>query len=131
MATDVTLDGGDGNWVVIDAAAAQVTGSDFMLDAASRRIGKNPYRRALVHDQSDGLTVNFGGDYQGGVTVASDTTIAGQLTVRGEISYAVKGKSPTQRGTAIIVKNLGEEIGELHLLVQQLTERVKALESQP
>jgi hypothetical protein len=40
-----------------------------MLDSPERRKNATGFRRALVHDQSDGLTVNFNGDYQGGVSI--------------------------------------------------------------
>jgi hypothetical protein len=69
MATDIILNEGDGSWVVIDAHVVKATASDLMVDAPSRRNGGGPYRRALVHNQDDGLTVNFNGDYPAGVTV--------------------------------------------------------------
>jgi hypothetical protein len=71
MATDITLNDGDGSWVVIDANVVKATASDLMVDSPSRRNGAGgPHRRALVHNQSDGLTVNFAGDYPAGVTVS-------------------------------------------------------------
>ena len=69
MATDVRLDEGDGTFLVLDARVVKAEASDFMLDSAERRKGGGPNRRALVHDQNDGLTVNFNGDYPGGVTI--------------------------------------------------------------
>jgi hypothetical protein len=42
-----------------------------MIDNPARR-GANSsprHRRALVHDMADGLTVNFGNDYTGGLTL--------------------------------------------------------------
>ena len=41
---------------------------DIKLDSADRRSGSG-HRRALVHDHQDGLTINYGGDYPGGVTI--------------------------------------------------------------
>lgn len=41
---------------------------DIKLDSADRRSGSG-HRRALVHDQQDGLTINYNGDYPGGVTI--------------------------------------------------------------
>jgi hypothetical protein len=69
MATDVKLDEHDGNWVVVEGKALKVSGSDLMLDEPSRRSTQLGLRRALVHDQNDGLTINFNRDYPGGVTI--------------------------------------------------------------
>jgi len=71
MPTDIVLDERDGNWLQLDAAAIHARASDFMLDQpARRRAGsRKPFRRALVHDEGDGLTINFGNDYPGGVTI--------------------------------------------------------------
>ncbi len=41
---------------------------DIKLDSADRRRGSG-HRRALVHDHQDGLTINYNGDYPGGVTI--------------------------------------------------------------
>ena len=39
-----------------------VKGSDLVLDSPARRKPNGPrFRRALVHDESDGLTINFNG----------------------------------------------------------------------
>lgn len=53
---------------------------DFCLESNDRRKkeDKNPQRRALVHDYEDGLTVNWGDDYPGGVTVNGVTKINGR-----------------------------------------------------
>ena len=69
MAIDVRLDEVDGSFIVLDGRVVKAASSDFMLDAPGHRKAPNPFRRALVHDQSDGLTINFSGDYPGGVTV--------------------------------------------------------------
>jgi hypothetical protein len=73
MATDVRLDAEDGNTVVVEGRVLKATASDFVLDAPSRRgkdeRGARGLRRALVHDQRDGLTINFNRDYPGGVTI--------------------------------------------------------------
>jgi hypothetical protein len=84
MATDVRLDEGDGTFVVVAGRVLKVAGSDLVLDAADRRRDQTPSRRALVHDPSDGLTINFGGDYPGGVTVQGDATITGRLRLAGD-----------------------------------------------
>jgi hypothetical protein len=79
MPTDIRLDEVDGNWVVVESAIMKSTASDFMLDAPGRRSQAGGHRRALVHDTRDGLTINFNGDYPGGVTVAGDLTVAGRI----------------------------------------------------
>jgi hypothetical protein len=71
MTTDIRLDDGpSANWVAVDAPVLKVEGSDFILDSAIRRSGAmSGYRRALVHSEGDTLTVNFNGDYTGGVII--------------------------------------------------------------
>ena len=68
MSSDIILGVAD---VVISANVTKTTSTDFILDAPSRRRqGKTPkYRRALVHDANDGLTLNFNQDYPGGITL--------------------------------------------------------------
>jgi hypothetical protein len=67
--TDLRLDDGDGSHVVIDGRVLRVTGSDLVLDSPARHTGRPGLRRALVHDQRDGLTINYNRDYPGGVTI--------------------------------------------------------------
>jgi hypothetical protein len=42
---------------------------EFKLDSPGRRLRPGGSRRALVHDEGDGLTINHSGDYPGGVTI--------------------------------------------------------------
>jgi hypothetical protein len=67
--------------VSMRAPAIVATASDFMLDQPMRRTSRRGLRRALVHDQRDGLTVNYNGDYPGGVTIVGDVMIKGFLRV--------------------------------------------------
>ena len=84
MATDIKLDQQGGNWVVVDSAVLKTTASDVMIDAPSRRGNQpGPHRRALVHDAQDGLTINFAGDYTGGVTVVGKLVVTGEITTAG------------------------------------------------
>src|SRR4051794_24648508 len=70
MATDVKLDAVDGNWIVTESFFLKHTGPDIHLDSKERRNGgSGPFRRALVHDPRDGLTINWDHDYTGGVTI--------------------------------------------------------------
>lgn len=71
MVTDIRLDDDSTEtWVTVDAGVLNITGADLILNSAARR-GTHPgrLRRALVHDTNDGLTINFNGDYTGGVTI--------------------------------------------------------------
>lgn len=85
MATDVRLDQVDGTFVVVQGRVLEVEASDFMLDSPDRHKGAGN-RRALVHDQSDGVTVNFNGDYPGGVAInGSKINLNGPAGVRVSI----------------------------------------------
>jgi hypothetical protein len=82
MATDIKLDQQGGNWVVVESDVLKTTAADFISDSPSRRLaGGNPHRRALVHGSGDVLTINFGNDYRGGVTVVGNLTVTGDLAV--------------------------------------------------
>ncbi|GAB3074908.1 MULTISPECIES: hypothetical protein [unclassified Phycicoccus] len=67
----------DGDWILLEGAVTKSATSDFMLDTAGRRSTNTPYRRALVHDFTDGLTVNWDRDYPGGVTINDTKTLKG------------------------------------------------------
>jgi hypothetical protein len=124
--TDVRLDeGSDGSFIVLEGRVVKAAGSDFMLDSSERRIGKKPFRRALVHDQNDGLTVNFNGDYPGGVTLVDVKT----LEVRGDITFGMPGIRATGPGIVMIPTSLTKQISDLQSQINQLTAKVEALEA--
>lgn len=80
----------DGDWIHLDGAVTKALSNDFMLDNAARRTTNTPYRRALVHDFTDGLTLNWDRDYPGGVTINDLKTVHGAtngdwLVVRSRI----------------------------------------------
>jgi hypothetical protein len=83
--TDVLLDDIDGSYLTFDARVVKVVASDLIIDAPDRHRGGGPLRRALVHDQSDGLTLNFGGDYPGGVTIGGSLHAPGAVNVTGPL----------------------------------------------
>lgn len=84
MATDIKLDQQGGDWLIVEGRVLKTTASDFMLDSPGRRRGgPSAFRRALVHNDQDGLTINFGGDYPGGVTVIGNLVVTGDLNVAG------------------------------------------------
>lgn len=122
MPTDIKLDQNGGNWLIIEGDAVKLTAADLMLDAASRRRGgPSPHRRALVHDFNDGLTINWAGDYPGGVTVT------GNLHVTGD----VKTGTGTMLGAAIA--SLREELESLQFTLRtndfETRMRLEAVES--
>jgi hypothetical protein len=65
---------------------------DLCVDSKDRRKNETPHRRALVHDFDDGLTVNWGNDYPGGVTLKSVRTVEGHdlgPTTKTEFKHVV------------------------------------------
>lgn len=134
--SDVILDSDE--QVTVLCSNLNVQGHDFILDSAERRKPGGPrFRRALVHDQNDGLTINFAGDYPGGVTfggVASFTT----LQVRGDITFGVPGvtqgghgtvQNPTAGGSTQVPASLNGEFAKLHSQISALSARVVVLEA--
>ena len=84
MATDIKLDQQGGDWLIVEGRILKTTAHDFMLDSPGRRRGgPSAFRRALVHDEQDGLTLNFAGDYPGGVSVHGNLVVTGDLKVAG------------------------------------------------
>lgn len=65
----------DGDWVVVEGNWMKVRTLDLMLDAPSRRINNTGYRRALVHDSGDKLTINYAKDYPGGVNILGNISL--------------------------------------------------------
>jgi hypothetical protein len=116
MPSDIKLDQGDGGWVLVEGTVLKSTAADFMLDSPlRRRPGGSPHRRALVHDAQDGLTINFNGDYRGGVTVVGNLAIAGGTPA---------GSVASVGGT---ITALHEEIATLKTSVAQLAELIGAV----
>lgn len=85
MATDIRLDEFDGDWVVVNSRVFKLTAIDFSIDSPERRsAGGGSLRRAIVHNAQDGLSINFGGDYPGGVTVEGDLRVTGRLLLSSD-----------------------------------------------
>lgn len=59
-----------------------VTANDLMLDFVGRRSDSRTdgVRRALTHDHTDGLTLNWDRDYPGGVTILGTLTVPDRLS---------------------------------------------------
>jgi hypothetical protein len=145
---DVRLDeGSDGSFIVLEGRVVKAAGSDFMLDSPERRIGRNPFRRALVHDQGDGLTVNFAFDYKGGVTLNGVREISPHqirtggpldridptpiLVVHGGIEFEVHSQSSIIDGAELKVTTLSliGELTQLQTQISALQAQVAALEA--
>ena len=85
MSSSVKTDYPHQDWVTVQGAVLNARTSDLILDSPARRGNAGgPYRRALVHDQSDGLTINFNDDYPGGVTINDARLIVTILPGGGE-----------------------------------------------
>lgn len=55
--------------LTIASGSVKVIGRWFMLDDPAKRVNETSFRRALVHDNGDKLTINYRGDYPGGVEI--------------------------------------------------------------
>jgi hypothetical protein len=153
--SDLRLDEVDGTWVVVDANVLKVTATDFLLDSPLRHRTDRPgLRRAMVHDQQDGLTINFHRDYPGGVTIndlhglnnpRSGMTFSnvreihafGKLVVRGEMliekspsGNPFQSEAHSERGEERKVEMISLQAALLDLQgqVSKLTERLARLE---
>jgi hypothetical protein len=77
----------------------KVEASDLCLDSRERRKNDTLFRRALVHDRGDGLTLNWAEDYPGGVTIMGkanmrDATINGEGQIRDLLARQVRMIGP-------------------------------------
>ena len=145
--SDIVLD--DSEQITVLCNNLKVQGHDFLLDSPERRRpGGSSFRRAVVHDQNDGLTINFASDYPGGVLLNGVTEIHPQrlapgagvsaqptLVVRGGISYEADvptgdvGQGAIEGETHTITINLDEILSAYQAEIVKLTARVAALEA--
>ena len=126
--SDVRLD--DGEQVTVLCNNLNVTGHDLLLDSSARRVpdGRR-HRRALVHDLNDSLTVNFGGDYPGGLRLNGVTELRplGKLVVRGGASYESKGVTLEGEQVTMTI-DVDEQFSKLQSQITALAARLAALE---
>jgi hypothetical protein len=157
MSTDLILDQDGGITIELQAQhAVKATSSDFLLDSPHRRKDATPAeRRALVHDFGDALTLNYAGDYPGGVRITGPVTLTEPVTVKGhlvvdgpitfyhnitqEVSFdaprALGGSGRKERRTIASPVDLDGyldmSLGDLRKLITDLTARVAAIEAKP
>lgn len=140
--TDVILDSARGE-VRVECENLNVRGHDLLLSADARRRPDGPiFRRALVHDTNDGLAINFGGDYPGGVTISGlrlaeivplsrdpgdRPNTPGHLVVHGGISYEAPGLRINPGEPGHVTVSVGDQIEELHRKIDELAAKVAAL----
>ncbi len=99
----------DGDWVIVEGNWTKLRTMDLMLDAPSRRSSNAGYRRALVHDYGDKLTLNYNRDYPGGVNILGSVSVealAGhQIVMNGEdvvLDSAARRKNATGQRRALV-----------------------------
>jgi hypothetical protein len=127
--SDIIFDNSEQITVACDNLNVQ--GHDFLLDSAKRRKAGHAsgFRRALVHDQNDGLTFNFGNDYPGGVTIsdvkALDITGSLKFRISHHDSVLLSGKNPPDETVVLsdVIKTLREQIAALQTEVTKLAAR--------
>ena len=159
MATDIEFPA-NSNVMRLICNRVDVLASDLVLDSPARRKPNGPrFRRALVHDESDGLTINFAGDYPGGVTVVNVAHVFPVVkrrddghaetdkpyptfTVHGRITYETEqlvgdpDGDPNETHTITVIVDemidlLGQAITRLSKEVTTLSARIDALEANP
>ena len=108
--SDIVFDTSEQVTVLCDNLKVQ--GHDLLLDSPARRKHAGGFRRAVVHDQSDGLTLNFNKDYPGGVTINGDIRIT--ISHAGELQVIGHGHPPDE---SVL---LGDVIRELRSEIAQL-----------
>jgi hypothetical protein len=111
MPTDILINQGDnGDHLVIDANVIEGRAADFELNSPERHTGDDPHRRALVHDQRDGLTINYNGDYPAGVSV-----VAANINLRPTTQGAGDPKLPAtgRVGDLLLIRNANAFQGQV------------------
>jgi len=114
-----------GDVITMACKRMDVTGSDIVLDSPVRRKAGGPkFRRALVHDENDGLSINFGNDYPGGVTMGDVRVI----DVTGDLHFRV---APAEEGAETETVILGDVIKTLRAQITDLQAQVAELAARP
>lgn len=105
MDADIKL---DGDTVTVEGRVIKTTASDLMLDNAEHRKNSTQFRRALVHNKGDRLTLNYAGDYPGGVSVEGGQLTVQQLRVANPKVHDTGGRALVQDEKDTLVLNEGD-----------------------
>jgi hypothetical protein len=112
MATDLKINQGENqDHIALEANSIEARAADFELDSPGRRSqGAVGPRRALVHDQRDGLTINYNGDYPAGVSV-----VAANINLRPTTQGAGDPKLPAtgRVGDLLLIRNANAFQGQV------------------
>jgi len=120
--------------IEVTCSNLNVHGSDLTLDSPARRKPGGPrLRRALVHDESDGLTINYNADYPGGVTVAGPLALSGNVSLDlAELGHTGQIPPPGQGSGQVLIHSLvvlQEVLISLRADVADLKAKVARLEA--
>jgi hypothetical protein len=115
MDADIILTGAQ---LIVNGDELHVRAHDLYVDNPDRRSQPTGNRRAVVHDQADGVTINYNHDYPGGVTIFGPVKIMGALHVENSDGILV----PVQWGAL-------EQAVILSSRLHQLEGRIAALEN--
>jgi hypothetical protein len=114
----------DSEEITVACSNLKVQGHDLLLDSPERRRrGGSNFRRALVHDQNDGLTLNFNNDYPGGVSINGVRSLEFIISHHDEL--LLKGGSPPDEKVNLgdVIKTLRQEIANLQAQISKLGPR--------
>lgn len=100
MPSDIRLE--DNRLVLEGDARVDVIAADLVLEHPSRRSSPEGFRRALVHTEEDGLTINVNRDYPGGVMIEG-TLRLDQVGIEGRLLLDMDPPTPGA--------NIGVEVG--------------------
>ena len=140
--------------IILEGSQVKVNANDIVLDFPARRKDKNGQRRAFVHDFEDGLTINWAGDYPGGVkiqghvlldhtvyvkntatfekAIAAPDLFIGELKTTGSLPVRVPGTGGLPGKFIDVPFQIGESlvaiIKDLRKQVNELQNKVAALE---
>lgn len=101
----------------------KVTATDVMLDNAERRKAATGNRRALVHDFEDGLTINYDGDYPGGVKIRGNVEMPeGVTTKAATVKGPLVATTLTVKGLPVVTQlgarpEVGVQVSSWHEIV--------------
>ena len=124
MAADIVL---NGDTVLVVGRWLEARTHDVKLDSPARRAAAGSSddgeRRALVHDYHDGLTLNWSGDYPGGVTIEGRVFLSTVRIADALIINPTKGRLNEPHLTVM---------GQLHMVLgadafEGLAHRVRAV----